>query len=241
MTRRFLAFDIETAAVLSDAQFKNWKRNRPLGITCIAAQKSDETAAKIWDARLADGGTSGRMTTAQVIEVITYLRDMAGQGYTLLTWNGAGFDWDILAEESGSVDICRELAMSHVDMMFHIVCERGHAVSLEKAAQGHGIRGKPPGMAGFLAPLKWADGHYQEVLDYVAQDVRIALELAIKSESQRSFRWVTSKGSTGTMPLPRGWLNVASARQLPEPDTSWMSNPISRAHYTEWLSGTAVR
>ena len=40
----------------------------------------------------------------------------------------------MLAEESGSGDPCRELALGHVDMMFHIFCEKGFPVSLEKAA-----------------------------------------------------------------------------------------------------------
>lgn len=231
----FLAFDIETAAVLSDLQFQDWKRHRPLGITCLAAHASDAASPIIWDARQSGDGTFERMTSAQVIEFIEYLLQMSKQGYTLLTWNGLGFDWDILAEESNSLGTCRELATSHVDMMFHVFCERGHPVSLEKAAQGHGIRGKPPGMAGFLAPQKWAQGHHQEVIDYVAQDVRITLEVAKKSDEQRSFRWITSKGAVSSMALPKGWLNVRSALELPEPDTSWMSSPIPRARFTDWL------
>ncbi len=235
MKRKFLAFDIETAAALSDLEFQNWKRHRPLGITCVAAQASDAAMPTLWDARQAGDGTSGRMTSAQLIEVVEYLQRMSKQGYTLLTWNGIGFDWDILAEESDSLETCRELATHHVDMMFHVFCERGHPVALEKAAQGHGIPGKPPGMAGFLAPQKWAQGHHQEVIDYVAQDVRITLEVAHKSEERRSFRWITSKGACSSMALQNGWLNVRSALQLAEPDTSWMSQPIPRARFTEWL------
>jgi hypothetical protein len=241
MNRRFLAFDIETAAVLSEPQFQDWRRHRPLGITCIASQASDAAAPTFWDAREAVGNTSGRMTPAQLVDFIAYLQRMSTQGYTLLTWNGLGFYWDVLAEEAGFFETCRELATNHVDMMFHIFCDRGYPVALDKAAQGHGIPGKPPGMAGFLAPQKWAQGCYQEVLEYVGQDVRITLEVAKRSEEQRSFRWITSRGKTSSMPLHSGWLNVRSAIQLPEPDTSWMSDPIPRARFLEWLGNARDR
>ncbi len=235
MKRKFLAFDVETAAVLTDVQFQDWKRHRPLGLTCIAAWASDAAAPTLWDARQAGGGAAGRMGTAQVVEFVKYLEQMAGQGYTLLTWNGLGFDWDVLAEESACLDICRALALDHVDMMFHVFCERGHPVALDKAAQGHGIAGKPPGMSGVKAPQMWADGRYQEVLDYVVQDVRITLEVAAKCEEKSTFRWLTSKGSVSSMPLPKGWLTVKAARQLAIPDTSWMSSPIPRSRFTEWI------
>jgi hypothetical protein len=235
MSRRFLAFDIETAAVLSEEQFQNRERHRPLGITCVAAQASDATEPTVWDARQAGGGTSERMTSAQLAEFVEYLRRMSAQGYTLLTWNGTGFDWDILAEGSGCLATCRELATNHVDMMFHVFCELGYPVALEKAAQGHGIAGKPQGMAGFLAPQMWAQGRHQQVIDYVAQDVRITLEVAHASEARRSFRWMTRKGTKSSMPLPNGWLSVESALRLPEPDTSWMADPIPRARFTKWL------
>ncbi len=236
MKRKFLAFDIETAAMLSEAQFQDWKRHRPLGVTCIAAQASDAAAPMLWDSRQAGGGTPGRMSKAQAAEFVGYLRQMAAAGYTLLTWNGLGFDWDVLAEESGHGDICRELALDHVDMMFHIFCVRGHPVALEKAAQGHGIPGKPAGMSGIRAPQMWAEGRFQEVLDYVKEDVRITLEIAARSEEKRSFRWLTSKGTVSTMPLAGGWLPVKAALQLPEPDTSWMSSPIPRSRFTAWTT-----
>lgn len=49
---------------------------------------------------------------------------------------GVGFDLDILAEESGLLEHCRDLAVSHVDMMFHILCRLGYGVGLDAAARG---------------------------------------------------------------------------------------------------------
>jgi len=121
-------------------------------------------------------------------------------------------------------------------MMFHIFCDRGFPVALDKAAQAIGIPGKPDGMSGALAPQLWAKGRFQEVLDYVAQDVRIALQVAQMGEERQNFEWVTRKGTKSHMVLHRGWLTVREALDLPEPDTSWMSNPLPRQNFTDWLA-----
>ena len=67
---------------------------------------------------------------------------------------------------------CRSLAKSHVDMMFHVLCQLGHGVGLDAAAKGMGLAGKSKGMSGAVAPVLWAEGRREEVLQYVAQDVR---------------------------------------------------------------------
>ena len=48
--------------------------------------------------------------TRRGCRLVRYLEDQVAQGYTLLTWNGLGFDLDILAEESGMLPNCRRLA-----------------------------------------------------------------------------------------------------------------------------------
>lgn len=68
--------------------------------------------------------------------------------------------------------------------------------------------------------------------------VRTALQIACTCEKRRRFAWLTRKGVTSTMELPRGWLTVRDALRLPEPDTSWMSNPIRRSEFTRtWKDG----
>jgi hypothetical protein len=120
-------------------------------------------------------------------------------------------------------------------MMFHVVCSLGYPVALAKAAQGMGLPGKPAGMSGVQAPKLWAEGRHAEVLEYVAQDVRIALQIALAGETRRRLEWITRKGTKGTMPLAKGWLSVQEALVLPEPDTSWMSNPMKRRDFIRWF------
>ncbi len=234
MTRKYLAFDIETAKDIPDADF-NWRPYRPLGISCAAALKCDAKEPLLWHGKNKDGTPAERMSHTEARNVVYELIKLVEAGYTLLTWNGLGFDLDILAEESGAWAECKELALNHVDMMFHVFCDRGFPVALDKAAEALKIPGKPPGMSGLLAPRLWAQGRYPEVLNYVAQDVRIALEIAHKCDQRRKFQWLTRKGTISTMDLPQGWLTVRDAMRLPKPDTSWMDSAIPRYEFTRWL------
>lgn len=234
MARKYLAFDIETAKDIPGEDF-HWEPHRPLGICCAAALSSGSTDPIIWHGKNADGSAAGKMSQTEVRAMVKSLAEWMDQGFTLLTWNGLGFDLDIVAEEADDLEACRSLAMGHVDMMFHIFCDRGFPVALDKAAQGLRIPGKPAGMTGYLAPKLWADGRHREVIEYVSQDVRLALQIAEICETQQAFRWTTRRGTVSSMDLHAGWLTVAEALNLPSPDTSWMSDPIPRQRFTKWL------
>ena len=234
MKRRYLAFDIETAKDVPGDDF-NWRPHRPLGISCAATMASDSSQPTLWYAKTSKGLPAERMGREDARQLVQHLAQMAEEGYRILTWNGLGFDFDILAEESAAAAKCKECAMDHVDMMFHVVCTLGHPIALNKAAEGMGLPGKPPGMTGFKAPKLWAQGRYKEVLEYVAQDVRTPLHIAQMCEQRGKLEWLTRKGTKSQMPLTGGWLTVREALRLAEPDTSWMSNPLSRRDFTAWL------
>lgn len=232
--RRYLAFDVEIAKVVPGDDF-NWLQHRPLGISCAAAMPSDAQTPTVWYGKNTDGMPANQMSRAEAGRMVNQLVEFVSQGYTLLTWNGLGFDLDVLAEESDNTEKCKYLAMNHVDMMFHVFCDRGFPVALEKAAEALRIPGKPPGMSGMLAPGFWAQGRYQEVMDYVCQDARLTLQVAHACETLGSFQWITRRGSVSSMDLPSGWLTVKHALRLPVPDTSWMDDPIPRRRFTHWL------
>lgn len=240
MARKYLAFDIETAKSVPGTDF-NWKKHRPLGISCIASHSIDCADPKVWYSKTVAGLPAPQMSHADVVEFIRHLANCEREGFTLLSWNGLAFDFDILAEESGEPDTCGRLARAHVDMMFHIVCEKGFPIALRNAASGLGLPGKLAGVEGIDAPVLWANGKFDTVLEYVAQDVRTTLAIALESEKQKSFAWTTRKGTVSSMPLPSGWLSVESALKLPLPDTSWMSDPPSRKYFTAWLDGELAK
>ncbi len=230
---KYLAFDIETTLIMPEG-VADWKKYRPLGISCAAALPSDGEAA-LWYGKTSSGDYSSQMSVDETQELVKHLQTQVEAGYMILTWNGLGFDFDILAEESGMHPACVQLAIEHTDMMFHVFCLKGYPIGLDKAAKGMGLKGKPPGISGEMAPRMWEAGQYQQVLDYVQQDVRTLLELAHAIDLERQLRWVSNSGRPQRLSLPSGWLTVKESQNLPLPDTSWMSNPWPRSKFTNWV------
>ena len=238
-TRNYVAFDIETAKVLPES-VTDLMDHRPLGIACVAAVVSGQEEPFVWHG-VNGGEPAAQMSPAEVRAMIEQFAAWADQGYTLLSWNGLGFDFNVLAEESGLAEECALIALGHVDMMFHVVCELGYPVGLGKAAEGFGLPGKCGGITGYDAPIMWAQGRCADVLEYNLQDASLALAIAHEAERRGELLWITRRGTTGRMPLAQGWRSVEEALQTPLPDTSWMSDPPTREDFTAWLpSGSLI-
>lgn len=234
---KFLAFDIETAKITP--QDEDLQAHRPLGISCWAFAWTHERSGEIRTASgcgLHEDGTHlPQMTRSQCCLLVARLhRAVHYQNYTLLAHNGVGFDFDILAEESGMHDICADLAMDSVDTCLLVHCLKGFPVGLEAIAKGMGLQGKTEGMSGALAPQMWAEGRFDEVLEYVQQDVRATIEVALEIEKRKRLMWVSKSGRRNTLPVPK-LLTAFEALQLPEPDVGWMTEPIPRSRFTSWM------
>lgn len=239
MARNYVAFDIETAKIIP-GQVRDLKAHRPLGIACAATYCNANEKPRLWYGRKDAQTPADQMSREDAAALVNFLTESASSGSTILTWNGLGFDFDILAEEADMVGDCRRLALGHVDMMFHAFCELGYPIALDRALQGMRLPGKSSAVPQHMAPQFWADGKTDEVLDYVSQDVRATLELARVCERQRALRWVARTGNVREVRLGSGWLTVDAAMRLPEPDTSWMDDPMSRTRFTRWLQFNVV-
>lgn len=77
-------------------------------------------------------------------------------------------------------------------------------VSSDAVAKGMGPAGKPKGMNGAAAPVLWAEGWREEVLQYVGQDVRTTLDLATTCEAGGKLRWIARSGNVRGLDLPEG-------------------------------------
>jgi hypothetical protein len=170
MATKFLAFDIETATDVPGVDF-NWKPHRPLGISCAATFDSEAEGPKLWYGKESDGTPAARMRQEEAAALVEYLMERVTAGFTIVTWNGLAFDFDVLSEESGMVAHCQRLAWEQIDMMFHVFCIKGFPVSLDNAARGSGVVGKVAGKSGIDMPRLWQQGKHQQVLDYVTRDV----------------------------------------------------------------------
>jgi hypothetical protein len=232
--REYLAFDMETAKG-QPATDCNWKSYRPLGISCAATFLSGAHVPLLWYGGANRKRPTKRMHRQEAQGLVNYLEKQVKCGYTIVTWNGLSFDFDVLAEESGMIEKCRTLAINHVDMMFHALCRLGHGISLDSAAKGMDLLGKNEDMTGILAPQLWTEGRHKEVLEYVAHDAEITLELAEICGAHGLLRWVTRSGRRRKLQLPNGWLPVRLAEKLPKNGTSWMWPHWSRTRFTAWL------
>ncbi len=90
-------------------------------------------------------------------------------------------------------------------------------------------------MNGAVAPVLWAEGKREDVLQDVAQDVRTTLDIATACEARGRMRWFARSGKQRAMALPDSWLPVDQAEELPEPVASWMSDPWPRSNFTGWV------
>ncbi len=233
MQKKYLGFDIETAKILPD-DFGDLHDHRPLGISCAAVWCEDKGQAEVFYTKETSGNAAEKMSINDLSQLVDFLIEKTKQGYTIVTHNGLGFDFDLLGEESGRLDDCRDLALNHIDMMFHFFCGKGFAIGLNAAAKSIGIS-KPEDIDGSVAPKLWKEGHHKQVLDYVSQDCRLTLDVALTSEKNKKITWITRKGSTSYFSIPAGWLPVIEAMELPLPDTSWMDNAWERSKFTGWL------
>jgi hypothetical protein len=236
---KLAAFDLEIAAEIPD-DVSDWTSYGPLGISCAAVAMSDVTPVRFW---------SGipQLTKAEATQLVADLSELRTEGYTLVTWNGCGFDFRVLAQESGLVEECGRLAMNHVDLMLLVTFTKGWYLSLQKALEGAGLSGKLKqvalsdgsildGMDGAQAPRLWASGEHEAVLAYLEQDVAQLLELAHHAAARQEIRWISNAGNPQRVRFPR-LLTVDECFNIPEPDTSWMSDPPSREQFVAWMGG----
>lgn len=231
----YLAFDLETARVIPAGE--DWRDHRPLGITCygLAWRDGDEIKTQVGFGKDESNSPQPQMSRAECRVLVEQLVSFVDQGYMLLTWNGLGFDFDILAEESGMHTECCKLALDHVDMMFHLVCLKGYMLGLDAAAKGMGLAGKLEGMKGSEAPLRWQQGATDTVLAYVAQDALMTLSVGEAVEARGQIRWRRGTGKANRIAIPQ-WLKVSEALALPLPNVSHLRRPVQRERFTAWMA-----
>lgn len=243
-----VAFDLEIAKAFPDGD-PDWLRHAPLGIACAAFMTQavaepllcfhPEQHPDFYDF---DTMAMNRQSAAMLVDAL--LAHVAN-GDTLVTWNGLSFDFHVLAIESGRREECATLAMGSIDMMFWLVCQRGHPLALDTALAGMGLTGKIHEVplsdgeivtiSGRDAPALWQAGEYQAVLTYCGGDVRQTLELAIRCQQRGVLAWSSQKGRPNQVPLGPRWPTVRECLELPVPDTSWMTNPLRREDFVHWI------
>lgn len=234
MDYQYLAFDLETSKV-QVPHLREWMLHGPLGISCAATYCIGAKEPVLWYGGKRRKCPASQMTVTEAGALVKYLCHQVTAGYRIVTWNGIGFDFDVLAQESGMHAQCKSLALDHVDMMFHVLCQLGFGVSLNAAARGMRLTRSCEKRTGALIPTRWADGRYEEVFRHVARDVRTTLALATTCSERGFVRWITRWGTGRMLRLPNGWQTAAVAQMIPEPIQSPRHRHWSRDSLTAWM------
>lgn len=239
MSTRLAAFDLEIARITPPDAYDLWKY-APLGITCAGIACSD--------GRYEVFHNTPQLNGAECSALVDHLAALQSDGWTLVTWNGCGFDFRVLAQESGRVADCGGLALQHCDLMVHVTFRKGYYLGLDKALAGARLAGKQHGITlpdgrvvervGPAAPALWAEGHQEIVLRYLQQDCEQTLALAQHVQTHKRIDWTAGTGRPQFVQVP-ALASVEECHRLPEPDVSWMKSPPKRSEFTKWITASS--
>lgn len=232
-SKEYIALDIVISKVIPEGT-TDWNIFRPFGICCAVAVTSSG-GKMIWHSKTEEGVAANQISREQVSSIIDYLRSEVAGGKTIVSWNGLGFDFRTLAEESGMQEECKALALGHIDMMFHLLCNKGYPLSFEKAIKGMGLSRKSSNMDRTFSVEDWGNGCCEDVLNYALNNAKTKLDLFLETESEKQLCWLSERNKLQTFPLPQGWLTVCRNQRLPLPDTSWMTTSWPREMFTAWI------
>jgi hypothetical protein len=243
----FVAFDIEIAKEIPENA--DWHGIAPLGVSCASTYNNMNGELILWHSTtlLENGMWASAMSAHDVDDMLKYMLGVVELDGFVVTWNGLGFDFDVLTHECSPdmVPIIHRLARyNHIDPMFQIFCEKGFPLGLQNASKGMGLPGKLEGMHGDLAPKLWAQSRsdQDEVLRYVGQDSVATADLYKAICRAGKLTWNSKSGKLVTwnpiMQFGR-LLTVDECNKLPVPNTSWMirggGTPWTREKFMGWL------
>lgn len=246
--RKLISFDLEIANEIppppeDDPYSVDWRDHRPLGITCAAAcfLWGDEYRYKEWQG-------VPQMSPAQCQQMVQDMQKWEATGFRLASFNGLGFDFNVLSEESGMYDACGGLAMRHYDIMFQWFCTKGWLVGLDGTCKANGVEGKIHEVTlksgevvteidGADAPRMWAEGEHDAVLTYLREDVRATLDLAHRIDENKRINYWSAAGKEHQIEAPNGLVSVERALRIKRPYVAWMKDPIKREYFYGWTMG----
>ncbi|WP_341246870.1 ribonuclease H-like domain-containing protein [Nereida ignava] len=229
----FAAFDIETSGLFDG--------DVPPDVTCCAVRIEASATPHI---RLFHSNWAAAMTTDDLADLVEYLYALHLAGVTIVTFNGAGFDFKVLwAHLCGVPSLCtmlRELVQGHADLMFEFASRHGYYTSMQSLSLGTGLPGKT-GDGGDAIGM-WCGAAATAttraaVLAYCANDVRCLAELYRHICANGTATRITKAGNHRVCEFssPPDTVDAAAARwRRSEVDLSWMTDPPQILEAVAW-------
>ena len=230
-----LSFDIEIADVFELAPGEDLDARGPFHIS-VAATQIAGGEERLWLSREANGQPALHLSRDTARELLAYLDDAQRRGHRLLAWNGLSFDLRWIGHAAEDMATARRIARGLYDPMYQFFKLKGFPVGLGKVGAGMGVP-MTKLMDGADAPVRWRNGEYDAVCDYVMGDVRMTTAIVEAIEARGELAWVTSKGTTSRVAM-RELRPVEACLEDPVPDQSWMATPLPDAKFRGWLDAT---
>ena len=232
---KYLGFDLE---VCTWPEENDWDRNTPLGISCIGLMGTGWDEPVVYYSGYSGNNPLPRpMHHDEISACFTHMRELTYEDYKIVSWNGLQFDFLVMALDDPGNDVAyAKFAMDHIDPMFEIFCRKGWPVGLNAVAKGMRLPGKTEGVSGADAPAMWMEGTLedrQKVLEYVGQDAKTTLDIVEVGTRIEKLNWQSKSGKWQSIPYKTP-LTTSGCLKLPQVDTSWMTDPMTRMSFYDW-------
>jgi len=235
---KLLSFDIELSDLFELKKNEDMEKYAPFHIS-VAATAVHDGEERAWYSE-EDGQPALNLTRERAHELLEYLDEMQQKEFMVCAWNGLGFDLKWIGYQADDMALAARIALKSYDPMFQFFNQAGFPVGLGKVAKGMGITQEKL-MDGADAPKKWRAGNHQEVMDYCLGDCQMTNLIVRGIQETRQVRWATAKGIISSKPMPR-LKSVEEVIRDPEPDQSWLDNPIPKTKFYKWVQeGTGTK
>ena len=237
---KLLSFDIETNIDPTNRR-----------LLCAATARSDSPEAEPVVAVFTEE-SHGEQFAAKFC---AHLLDMATAGYRVCSWNGAAFDFAVLAKlVPGMADTLIALCVDHHDPCVIIHCTLGYPVKLDSCARymlgetkkhevvlsdGETVIND---MGGAMAETYWDAGETDAVIEYLRGDVLLTLKVMRLIVKNRAIQWFSKNGKPMAVKAayPAGdYYRLDDALRLPRPDVNWMDpkqrEGLARETFWGWM------
>lgn len=226
------AFDLETDGLPVDGVMPN--------ITCAATRLDTPNSIStiMWHSNL-----NNVMNRVQLGELVDYMYDLYNSGVMITTFNGAGFDFQCLAQalkgDGDRTEKIKLLTLKHVDVLICFAATHGYFAKLSSFMSANGLEDKSG--CGADAISAWIDNtetSKRGVLEYCGNDVR-CLDQLVRTIIQNKGAFRQTKRGTRTLWKVEKLECVSDALDTytkVSPDVSWMETPPDITKCIAWLN-----
>jgi hypothetical protein len=229
---KLLSFDIEISDVFELGRHEDIEKYAPFHIS-VGATAIHNGEERVWYSVDDEGRPALNMTRERAHDLLDYLDEMQKKEFAVCAWNGLSFDLKWIGQQADDMALAARIALKSYDPMFQFFNQSGFPVGLGKVAEGMGIQQEKL-MDGADAPKQWRAGNHKEVMDYCLGDCQMTNLIVRSIQETKQIRWVTGKGNISSKPILR-LKSVEEVIKDPEPDQSWLDNPLLKTKFYKWV------